>query len=298
MRIGIFILFSIVTATAARWQKCPSFSAKDICAIKFVSASDGWIMTKNEIWKTADSGKTWMDSKVPVDSGAYFTSSFFLDKKWGWAMAFGSSRPSHIVTTSDGGINWSNDTTQVKTISSDLFFQDSLRGWYCGGAIYYTDNGGLTWSQQLDRSASKEFFSSIYFVDTKIGFASGSRVTNEQYAASCTVIYRTLDGGTSWECVYVASDIDNYPVPELHTINFVNADEGFFWVRNDFVMIFTSKCRPSFLQTIRVPLGMPRNFSNGTIIRTIITNADASPFFRIKPDILSRKNIQPMAEQC
>lgn len=76
-----------------------------------------------------------------------------------------------------------------------LFALDFYHIWACtdGGAIAFSDDGGVTWTAQLTGVADD--FRDIFFVDENIGICVGGST------GASHVIYTTTDGGAHWNVV-------------------------------------------------------------------------------------------------
>jgi photosystem II stability/assembly factor-like uncharacterized protein len=130
-----------------------------------------------------------------------------------------AQNPWQIVTT----------TTMLETNSSpdDIFFLNENKGWLGGqmGIIYYTENGGDTWTIQRDTSSSQEQINDIFFLNDNNGWACG--VDGE-------VIY-TSDGGVSW------STSNNTSTQEdLNAITFIDNNIGYACGNNGVIIKTTN----------------------------------------------------------
>ena len=103
------------------------------------------------------------------------------------------------LNTSDGGLNWTQQTSDIeKTLFSATFF-NAATGWAVGsgGTILNTSDGGLNWTQQTS-DIEKTLFS-VTFFNATTGWAVGSGGT----------ILNTRDGGRSW----TMPEYHRYPAP-------------------------------------------------------------------------------------
>ncbi|MBS4028649.1 MAG: T9SS type A sorting domain-containing protein [Ignavibacteriales bacterium] len=107
-----------------------------------------------------------------------------------------------IVETTNGGTNWTERTIADSiTYLGKMQFIDSLHGWIFAGTtscwvMLKTNNGGNSW----DVISLEREFVAISFLDTQNGWA-----ITHGYAA----IYKTTNGGLSWNFQYCFCDADN-----------------------------------------------------------------------------------------
>ena len=79
----------------------------------------------------------------------------FINALTGW-VAGGNGA---ILKTTDGGNNWSLQTSGTTKTLRSIFFLDANNGWACGdgGTIITTSNGGTTWSAQTSPYTSQYY---------------------------------------------------------------------------------------------------------------------------------------------
>lgn len=120
-----------------------------------------------------------------------------------WAV----TRTGEIMHSSDAGIAW--DVQQLDTNSlHGLFFLDTQHGWAVGNGIFYTVDGGETWTQ----ANSWGTLYSVYFVDQQNGWACGNG----------GITYRSTNGGQTWTYT------DLPPISTFSSIFFTDLSHG--WV--------------------------------------------------------------------
>jgi photosystem II stability/assembly factor-like uncharacterized protein len=100
-----------------------------------------------------------------------------------------------VLHTTDGGVSWDVQPTNVKGLFSQLFFIDKDIGWAVGNYTYaspnyysrilHTVDGGKTWTKQ--KEMNNYGFGSIHFFDAKNGYVTSSQG-----------VYATTDGGRAW----------------------------------------------------------------------------------------------------
>ena len=132
-------------------------------------------------------------------------------------------------------VGWAQDTAggwvklptePYRGKQDDISFVDAMTGWYGNGAgkLFRTTDGGQTWVKQLDRPGT--FVRALGFIDEKRGFLGNIGPDYFPNVSDTTPLYRTRDGGESWEPVV----IDGPPVKGICAIDilktpFINAGE-------------------------------------------------------------------------
>jgi photosystem II stability/assembly factor-like uncharacterized protein len=103
-------------------------------AVHFVSPQIGWIKVNSDLYKTTNSGGSWILQAQSVN--AYN----FLNVNTGWY-----SSGSSIYRTTNGGANWIQQNSNTTNSITSLFFLDENKGWAVGenGTILSTINGGI-----------------------------------------------------------------------------------------------------------------------------------------------------------
>ena len=187
--------------------------------MQFIDENTGWIVgttgTKYEnhagiIKKTTDGGLTW-----PYEFGAEVPLNciYFIDQNYGWTVG----KKGKILSTSNGGNTWINQTSGDAIDLSSVFFIDRSNGWITGssGTILYTSDGGSNWIKS--NSGTAALLNSVSFINTSEGWTVGG---TEYPNPSEGIILSTKDGGRNW-----TKQISNTK-SVLKSVYFIDKDHG------------------------------------------------------------------------
>jgi photosystem II stability/assembly factor-like uncharacterized protein len=139
--------------------------------------------------------------KLDSPTSKLLNSIVFLDSLNGWV----SGDSGLIIHTSNGGEDWETQYTNDSLNVVNIFFINDQVGWASALSSFYepfgtfilkTTDGGKNWNSEYFRIA-EAFISSLYFLDSLIGFAVGYP----------NVFHRTIDGGLNWFPVDLDSSI-------------------------------------------------------------------------------------------
>lgn len=185
-------------------------------------------LTANYIYSTRDGGQTWKchvdvyetigdAGRSPViDAGIRRPRDMdFVDSRVGWVAAplvsYGPVKPfgKWMYRTVDEGNTW-HWLDQPNQFAPDEFletnaieFVDRRRGWAVGDGVWFTDDGGETWTKKFSG-----LFTAIHFENSNEGWIAGVELPSEGWSreAPPNKIYHTVDGGISWEIEWVAPE--------------------------------------------------------------------------------------------
>lgn len=108
----------------------------------------------------------------------------FIDANYGCAVGKNGT----IITTMDGGLNWTPQNSGTTDHFYDVHFLNSLDGLaVTSNSVYKTNDGGINWSYSESLSTIASGKTRIYFINSSIGFV-----------AKYGNILMTLDGGNTW----------------------------------------------------------------------------------------------------
>lgn len=217
---------SISSDAGATWtQGTSSIPAGSILAAFVLDPTHAWVVTVGPgsgpytgsptdvrhlvVDRTSDGGQTWQQGTVPGSWGATSQSLVFLDARVGFIMCSAarfSDGTSTVLRTDDGGKSWSVVGTghwlgSMFTASAGLTLwagaQPEAGGLAAHPILDASRNGGATWQDArlpgLVGSTGGSVAAPPTFLDANIGAV----------AVVGAGVYRTTDGGGSWE---LASD--------------------------------------------------------------------------------------------
>ncbi|MDI6766795.1 MAG: YCF48-related protein, partial [Bacteroidota bacterium] len=164
------------------------------------------VTSTGHFYQTENGGYTWQYKGQPIASQLYSIS--FLNRELGIIL----SRRT-IMTTTDGGNNWSYWDIGTNAILNDVQFIDSLNAVVVGesGIILRSSDGGNSWFYQT--TPTQEDLWSVSFSDKNNGSAVGTATTK-------TTILRTTNGGINWAHQKVNEII------QLYGVSFINSNIG------------------------------------------------------------------------
>jgi photosystem II stability/assembly factor-like uncharacterized protein len=188
------------------WEAQDSGTTVNLNSVTFTGLTQGWAVGQlGVIIHTSDGGLTWAAQGVDVALQHNLVSVSFVDDRNGWAL---TERGGTILSTRDGGENWSRDFLSSTSVRGGGFFLDGQRGWiaFTAGGVFRTVDGGETW--QLGPSVNGVTLgqTNIYFTDENNGWIAGWRgrkigvrsgIEFSKYLSD-GMVARTTDGGRSW----------------------------------------------------------------------------------------------------
>lgn len=198
------------------WILQNSRTISDLHSIYFINANIGYTCG-NAIYKTIDGGLNW---KPQTDSIYGFNSIYFLDSINGYAVSGWYSETSKIFKTVNGGTTWTESLVNSSLLS--IFFVDKNTGYGVGfyGAILKTIDGGATWNSQTISNYQQTLFS-VFFTDSNNGYAVGVKSIIGPIDSDSSIIFKTIDGGTTWTSHL--NGMTNW----LYSVYFIDSSTGY-----------------------------------------------------------------------
>jgi photosystem II stability/assembly factor-like uncharacterized protein len=142
---------------------------------------------RGHIVHSGDGGATWMQAKVPVTSD--LTAVYFVDDKRGWAVGHDGV----ILHSADGGESW---TLQLDGRKANDLLVSALERKVAAEPSSEEAKKLLAEAQRYKEQGADKPFLDVWFADARNGYAVGAY----------NLLFRTADGGASWESWFDRSD--------------------------------------------------------------------------------------------
>lgn len=147
--------------------------------------------------RTSNGGQTWTTNSLSNPNLYGYYDVCFVNSQVGWIC--GSQ--GKIIKSTDGGLTFTTQTTNVTKFIWDLYFLDTQRGFACGegGTLLRTVDGGQTWTK-ISTPTTATYFS-IAFRDSLNGYI----------AVDGGYLLSTRNGGANWKLgsnTYTQKDIE------------------------------------------------------------------------------------------
>ena len=201
--------------------------ADEFRGVAFADAEHGWAVTtipttyddffeeytdwNATVWHTSDGGNTWEQQPLPEDASILHGVDC-ADAMTAWAVGvtrageddFGKLEHAAVIYhTANGGQTWTEQHRVTDLTLTAVDFIDTQRGWAVGfptnsgsdqRAVFHTSDGGQSWDRQEPGNIYAPLWD-VEFIDQNQGYIVGAN-----YAAAWgPPVYRTFDGGATWE---------------------------------------------------------------------------------------------------
>ncbi len=185
LSLMIFFMFYLVSIVNSQWYQQTIPETISLNSVFMVDENIAYAVggsLQGDFMKTIDGGSTW--HVIPSFTDAILHSVYFLDSDTG----FVGGQFGQILKTTDGGFSWMFSQTETNQVITDIDFVDNRTGFACGtgGLFLKTIDGGTNW-EKIELPNNAFSFSSVDFIDAKIGFLIGSPS------------FKTTDGGLTWQ---------------------------------------------------------------------------------------------------
>jgi photosystem II stability/assembly factor-like uncharacterized protein len=168
--------------------------------IQFINANIGWVIGSNkQLYKTTDAGQNWQqvgNFPAQVSNSVSLRKLYFADANNGWIIP---NNGGTILRTTDGGANWTAESTGSFVSLNDIHFYSSTFGIAVGAnnTVLTTTDGGQTWTSRSVGTSAFTYWESVEVIDQNTAWI----VTNNS-----NELYKTTDGGVTWNQVSIASN--------------------------------------------------------------------------------------------
>lgn len=191
----------------------------------FVGADRVWLADPraNALQRTTDAGKSWQ--KLLAEEVTQNTVLSFIDQSHGWRVGKIGGHAGDVWRTTDGGKVWTKISiilrdggTKVFLTPKQLEFVDKLHGWLIETfGVWRTDDGGASWVEVLSTSDPRLRSQPAkgFFMNDRQAWIAGSEGQ----------VYRTADGGKTW-------DIESVADSHLSDVFFVDEETG--WLSRNY----------------------------------------------------------------
>lgn len=160
-----------------------------------------WLGTQDGyLYKSSDGGVTWAVQNAGTITSGIINAIQFVNEDDGWFVGDNNI----IARTIDGGLSWAAVTGPLNPATLEvncLAALDQNRCWIgsSDGKLYYTEDGGETWTQRSFIGSGTGSVTNVKFQNELIGYMVRT------VTAVSSVLY-TIDGGYSWQTMTVPTN--------------------------------------------------------------------------------------------
>jgi photosystem II stability/assembly factor-like uncharacterized protein len=151
------------------WVESSGGGVEDYYTVCMVDTNTSYIGTSTgNILKSTNGGAVYTEVYVASPVTAIGKIQFL-----GSSLGYASGGNGKVFKTTNGGLNWSVQTTGAGT-ATQVYFTDALTGYICGGSGYVgvTTNGGAAWYKQQSGVAGNLYF--MDFISNTTGWIAGT----------------------------------------------------------------------------------------------------------------------------
>lgn len=182
------------------WRPQHQYWTSTLGGVYFANNMVGWAVGGDgnigTILSTTNGGRSWSSQNILTSE--HLIDIDFVDSQNGWVVG----RYNVVLHTSDGGLNWTRQTTPNSFIYGDAVdFWDINTGWIVTdheGSILYTSDGGSHWVQQPVENIPNNM-RGVSFISANEGWTSGYSDDPGCPDSLRTRIFHTVNAGNNWE---------------------------------------------------------------------------------------------------
>lgn len=191
-------------------------------ALFAVDRNNMWVgLDSGKVYFSGDGGVTWtLQTTAAITSNADIRCLHFTDPEVGWLC----SDAGVVARTVDAGLSWAAVTVpEAATQLNVVRAFDRNRAWVGtnGGKLWYTLDGGETWTQRSFLGSGTGAIADIKFLNDLVGYVVRT-------AAGVSYVLTTIDGGYSWRPMDAVtnSGINSLFVADLYNVIFAGEANG------------------------------------------------------------------------
>ena len=168
------------TDGGSNWTVVSDNLAPWLSAVHFSNNSIGYAVgDQGTILKSTNGGVSWNALSLSGSlSSRNYNDVYFFDGQTGIAVGGWETNDSisTIIRTTDGGATWSVVMDNIGSMLNSVYFYNANEGYVVGddGVVYYTNNGGASFSLQTIPANNTYDNNTVYFVNPYHGLIAGS----------------------------------------------------------------------------------------------------------------------------
>jgi photosystem II stability/assembly factor-like uncharacterized protein len=201
-------------------------------SLSFSNGENGYVCGDGGIiLKTTNGGSNWVKVNTNTNKDLWDI-KIFPNTEGKRVLCVGDQKT--IIQSMDGGINWKILTNPLPSSAFvfGVWLKDTSDYWITGGDftclsgyVLHTKDGGKTWAYSCIPNTL--FLEEIVFIDENRGFVCGINASNEG------VLFKTVDGGTTWTFVNKYAGILNTITAVNQNDIYCGSDQGVFIQSHD-----------------------------------------------------------------
>ncbi len=224
MRTKLVLACILLTNVAlAQWTRINN-SPSQANRIYFYSASLGYALKGDKIYKTTNGGNTWSNAPTGLTTFDNVTDIYFVSPDTGFISVQNSMTfmyPASIYKTLNGGSTWNkllgpfnNCEINFNIVSKNNWYFYLNTNMQNADTIYHTLNGGATWLN----TANANNVQYNQMINNLVVFKDSANTQN-----NTNLFYKSTNGGASWSLLLT----DNTPSSAFMDRHFLNNNFGY-----------------------------------------------------------------------